>query len=484
VTEILLMFGLVAVVLIVSALASGLVERAPISFPIIFLGLGYLLGERGLGLLHVSSHDPALEAIAVITLALVLFLDAVKLQFDEGRRAWLAPVLILGPGTLLVIALIAGAANWLLGFAPLTALLIGAILASTDPVVLRDVVRNVHVPRAVRRTLSIEAGLNDIVVLPIVIIVSAVLVGRVGTGGQLAGFLLSLFIVGPLVGFAVGGAGSWLMNWVDARTPIRREYQALYGIGLVLAAYAAGTAVGGDGFLAAFAAGAAVVVLNTELCDCFTEYGETTSEMAMLLAFVLFGALLSSIYDLAPLLPSLALAAIVLFVIRPLAIELVLLRASVSREARLFMGWFGPRGLNSLLFALLVVRDQVPNAELLLAVTGIVVTVSVVLHGVTATPLSNWYGRVAEQRVLAEERESTAGGLFLSSADGIRRLTPSELAEQVAGPNPPLVLDVRSHASYDPAGWQIPESVRVEPDQVGQWASTATRDRLVVAYCT
>lgn len=482
--DILIMLGLVAVVLIGAALASGLVERAPISLPIIFLGLGYLLGEHGLGLLRIDAHDPALETIAVITLALVLFLDAVKLQFDEGRRAWLAPVLVLGPGTLLVVALTAGAAHWLLGLAPLTAVLLGAILASTDPVVLRDVIRDSRVPLAVRRALSIEAGLNDIVVLPILLIVLAVLAGRVGSASDWAGFLARLFVIGPLAGFIIGGLGSWIMNRVDAWTPIRREYQALYGIGLVLAAYAAGTAVGGDGFLAAFAAGAAVVVLNTELCDCFTEYGETTAEMAMLLAFTLFGALLSSLAGIAPLLPALALAAVVLFVARPLAIELVLLRASVSREARLFIGWFGPRGLSALLFALLAVHGQAPQAEYLLAVTGIVVTVSVILHGVTATPISAWYGRKAARQTLAEEREVTAGGLFHHPADDVVRITPAELAERLTDPEPPLPLDVRTRATYDPAAGQIPGSVRVPPDQVAQWTPTAPRDRLVIAYCT
>jgi NhaP-type Na+/H+ or K+/H+ antiporter len=484
VPDILIVLGLVAVVLIVAALASGLVERAPISFPIIFLGLGVVLGERGLGVLRVSAHDATLEALAIVTLALVLFLDAVKLRFDEGRQAWLAPALVLGPGTLLVIALTAGAAHWLLGLAPLVALLLGAILSSTDPVVLRDIIRDQRVPLAVRRTLSIEAGLNDVVVLPIILIVLAILAGRVGSTGDWAAFLTRLFVIGPVAGFAVGGLGSWLMNRIDAWTPIRREYQALYGIGLVLAAFAAGTLVGGDGFLAAFAAGAAVVVLNTELCDCFTEYGETTAEMAMLITFILFGAVLSSLAGLAPLLPTLVLAAVVLFLARPLAIELVLLRASVSREARLFIGWFGPRGLSSLLFALLVVRDHVPQAETLFAIAGVVVAVSVVLHGMTATPLSAWYGRVAARRTLAEEREMTAGGLFHHPAAGVVRMTPAELAARLAAPDPPLPLDVRSRAKYDPAEGQIPGSHRVPPDQVGQWLQTAPRDRLVVAYCT
>ena len=270
---------------------------------------------------------------------------------------------------------------------------------------------------------------------------------------------------------------------VDGWTPIRREYQALYGIGLVLASYAAGTAAGGDGFLAAFAAGVAVVVLNNELCDCFMEYGETTAEMAMLLAFVLFGALLSTMVDLVALAPTLALAAVVLFVARPLAIELVLARASLSRQARAFIGWFGPRGLNSLLFALLAVRDGVPQGEYLLAVTGVVVIVSVVLHGVTATPLSIWYGRAAAKETLAEERESTAGGLF-DHEDGAPRMTPAELARRLAEPNPPVVLDARSRPSYDPNGDQIPGSVRVEPDAVLEWAERAPRGRLIVAYCT
>jgi NhaP-type Na+/H+ or K+/H+ antiporter len=481
--ELLVMFALAAVVLLVSALASGLVERAPISFPIIFLGLGVVLGERGLGVIHVDPHSPTLEVVAVITLALVLFLDAVKLQFDEGRRAWLTPALVLGPGTLLVIAIVAAAAMTLLGLPPLLAALLGAILASTDPVVLRDVVRDIRVPRSVRRVLSIEAGLNDIVVLPIILLVTAIALGRIGGAADWVVFLLRVFLIGPAVGFAVGGLGSWLLNRVDAWTPIRREYQALYGIGLVLAAYAAGTAAGGDGFLAAFAAGVAVVVLNNELCDCFMEYGETTAEMAMLLAFVLFGALLSTMVDLVVLGPTLALAAVVLFVARPLAIELVLARASLSRQARAFIGWFGPRGLNSLLFALLAVHDGVPQAEYLLAVTGVVVIVSVVLHGVTATPLSIWYGRAAAKETLAEERESTAGGLF-DHGDGAPRMTTAELARRLETPDPPVVLDVRSRPSYDPNGDQIPGSVRVEPDAILEWAASAPRGRPIVAYCT
>ena len=482
--DLLTAFALIAVVLLVSALASGLVERAPLSFPMLFLGLGFLLGEHGLAVLTVTPEDGALEAVAILSLALVLFLDAVRLELAGGRRAWLVPALVLGPGTLLVIGLVALAAALLLGLGPIPALLLGAILSSTDPVVLRDVVRDGRVPGAVRRALTLEAGMNDIVVLPILLVLSAVATTQIGGAAAWLRFLAELFLLGPLVGFAVGALGSWLIGRVDARMAIRREYQALYGIGLVLAAYAAGVGVGGDGFLAAFAAGLAVLLLNNELCDCFLEYGETTAEMAMLLAFVLFGAALSPLLPTVALLPTLVLAALVIFVARPFAINLVLWRATASRGARAFIGWFGPRGLNSLLFALLLVERHVPGALQLLAITGVVVLVSVVLHGASATPLSGWYGRLAARETLPEERESTAAGLFQGSADGVPRVTPEDLARRLAEPEPPLVLDVRSRSSYLRDAARIPGDVRVPPDQIAAWAAQQETRSPVVAYCT
>ncbi|MDP9371357.1 MAG: cation:proton antiporter [Chloroflexota bacterium] len=484
--DLLTAFALIAIVLLVSALASGVVERAPLSFPIIFLGLGVLLGERGLGLIALDTHDPTLEAIAILSLAFVLFLDAVRLRFDEGWRSWLVPALVLGPGTLLVIGIVAFAAARLLGLGVIPALLLGAILSSTDPVVLRDVVRDERVPGAVRRVLTLEAGMNDIVVLPIVLVLAAIATAEVGGAADWTLFIAQIFVLGPLVGFAIGGLGSWLMARIDARMAIRREYQALYGVGLVLAAYVGGTAVGGDGFLAAFAAGVAVVILDNELCECFLEYGETTAEMAMLLAFVLFGAVLSTTLGSVPLLATLALAAIVIFVARPLAISLVLTRAALSPRARAFIGWFGPRGLNSLLFALLLVRDGVPEAERLLALVGLVVFVSVVAHGTSATPLATLYGRGMARETLAEEREGTVEGLFeqAPTPNEVARVAPEELARRLAGTDPPLVLDVRSRSEWARDRLQIPGSVRVLPDHIAEWAASRPDRPPIVTYCT
>ena len=370
-----------------------------------------------------------------------------------------------------------------MGFGWIISFLGGAILASTDPVVMRDIVRDVRIPRSVRQVLTIEGGTNDIVVLPVILVLIAVTTEQ-GTGvGSWAAFLSKLLLLGPVIGLVIGWAGSWLVTMVDKRMGIHREHQALYGVDLVLAAYAAATAAGGDGFLGAFFAGLAVVLSNRSLCDCFMEYGEVTSEMAMLLAFVLFGAVLSGIWHMVDLPPALGLAALVIFAIRPGVLGLILAFARMSWPARLFVSWFGPRGLNSLLLALLVVQAGVAGSELVLASVGVVVLASLLVHGGTATPLSAWYGRRAARETLTEERESTAPGLFTHDEREVPRISPEELSRLLSGQDPPVVLDVRSRSSFDGSGYQIPGSIRVLPDEVAEWAAERPAGPLVVAYC-
>lgn len=305
------LLGVIAVVLTVTALASGVVERSPLSFPLMFLGLGFLLGGRGLDMLEISPHSAVLEVVATLTLALVLFLDAVKLQITELGKRWVVPALILGPGTGLIIVIGALPLGLYLNVGWIIAFIGGAVLASTDPVVLRDIVRDERIPRSVRQVLKIEAGMNDLIVLPVVLVLIAVANDEGSSFGGWSVFLVKLLLLGPAIGLAIGGLGSWLMNRIDAKMPIRSEHQALFGVGLVLAPYSAAAAAGGDGFLGAFAAGLGVVVFNQSLCDCFLEYGETTSEMAMLLAFVLFGVVLSGILADVDVVPALVLAALV-----------------------------------------------------------------------------------------------------------------------------------------------------------------------------
>ncbi|PKB71834.1 MAG: hypothetical protein BZY87_03710 [SAR202 cluster bacterium Io17-Chloro-G6] len=486
--DFILVFGVIAVVLTVTALASGLVERSPLSFPLMFLGLGFLLGSRGFDVLDVGPHSPVLEVVATLTLALVLFLDAVKLQITELGKRWLVPALILGPGTGLIIAVGALPLGLYLNFGWILAFIGGAVLASTDPVVLREIVRDERIPRPVRQVLKIEAGMNDLVVLPVVLVLIAVATDQ---GSGIAGwtvFLAKLLLLGPAIGFAIGGVGSWVMSWMDKRMTIRQEHQSLYGVGLVLASYSAATAAGGDGFLGAFAAGLGVVLLNQSVCDCFLEYGEVTSEIAMLLAFVLFGAVLSDLIGMVDVVPALVLAGLVIFAIRPVVLGLVLSKARMSWQAQAFVCWFGPRGLNSLLLCLLVVQAGVPGAELLLATVGVAVMASVAIHGGSATPVGVWYGRAAAKEALEEERESTVAGLFVGHDGNVLTITPQELFARLSDQNPPVVLDVRTRASYNHDGTRIPGSLRVFPDQIRDWtakvAEAGLADEEFVSYCS
>lgn len=416
--DVVLGFALLSVVLTASALLSGIVGRVPLSFPMIFLGLGLLLGPGGLHVIEMDAHDPVLEVVAIVSLTLVLFLDAVRMEVAEIRRDWLVPFLALVPGTLLTILGVALAAFLILGVTPLQSVLLGAILASTDPVVLRDVVANVRIPASIRRALRIEAGMNDIVVLPIVLILIALLGTQTNKMLDWAGFFGQLLILSPLIGLAIGGIGARLIGFADDRFSISRSYQALYGIGLVLLAYAAGEVVHGDGFIATFFAGLAVTLSNATLCSCFLEYGETSAEMAMLLAFILFGVVLSGLLVSTPLVAALVFAAVVIVLVRPLALGVVLQRAKISTAARLFIGWFGPRGLSSLLLVLLAVQANIVQAEYLLIVTGVVVLVSVVAHGVTAPPVSAWYGRYSPEALAEHGQQHTprVEDMFVSEA--------------------------------------------------------------------
>jgi len=489
--DLLTTFALIAVVLTIAGLASGLVERAPISFPIIFLSLGFLLGEHGLGVLMLGPENPLLESVATLTLALVLCLEGVRIGNESMEGAGAVPVLSLGPGTLIIVSVVAAGSYFLLGTSMVESLLLGTILASTDPVVLRDVVRNGRIPRSVRQALNIEASTNDVVVLPMLLILIAVANAEASGVADWALFSVQVLLLGPAVGFAVGAAAAWLMSQAIERYAISEVYQSLYGIGTVLLAYVCAQSLGGDGFLAAFAAGFAIAVLNLDLCQCFLDYGETTSEMAMLFAFILFGVVVSSLFVEVPLVPALLLALVVIFVARPLAIWVVLRGTAVSNAAKAFIGWFGPRGLNSLLLALLVIQAGVSDAEFLLAVTGVVVTVSVLFHGASATPLSTLYGRAVESHTFQEERESGAGGIFEGAAAETARTKPEQLYEMLESDDPPLVLDVRTRSQYEQDKSRIPGSIRVRPDEVEEWARERKEERgdqiegqRIVAYCT
>lgn len=373
--------ALVGVVIMVAALISGLIERSNLPQVAVFLALGAVLGPPGLGLINITLDSPTLRVVATLSLGLVLFTDAVGLNIKETRKHAHLALLVLGPGTMLSAALITLAGWWLLGLPVAAAVVVGAALASTDPVLLRGLLGRRDIPTAVRQALRLESGLNDVVLLPVVLVAMVFLSHTSPTEGINWGqMFLDLFLLGPGAGVAVGLLGVSTLDLVRRRIGVRRDYESLYSLGVAFAAFAAAEAVHGSGFLAAFAAGLTIAALDVELCDCFLEYGETTAEMALLFTFVLFGSsLIWTGFEVLTI--TILIFALLVLLIRPVAFLLALASTRLNRHERILISWFGPRGLSTLLLVLLPVFAGVQGSSYLFAICSLVVLFSVVVHG-------------------------------------------------------------------------------------------------------
>src|SRR6201991_552261 len=281
--------GLIGIVIVVSALLSGLIDRSGLPQVAVFICIGAALGPAGFGVFNLHLDSPALRVVATLSLTLVLFTDAVTLNIKEVRRYAGLAFRMLGPGTILCAALTALAAWWLLKVPPASAAILGAALASTDPVLLRGLLRRRDLPGEAKQALQLESGLNDAVLLPVVVIAIAFALHENVTTLSLAKEGLGLFILGPGAGIAIGLVGVAALDLIRKRTGVRRDYESLYSLGIAFTAFAAAEYVHGSGFLAAFAAGMTIAALDVELCDCFVEYGAVTAEMLLLFTFVLLG---------------------------------------------------------------------------------------------------------------------------------------------------------------------------------------------------
>ena len=373
--------ALIGIVILVASLLSGAVERTGMPQVAIFLLLGAVLGPIGLNLFDLALDSPALHAIATLALVLVLFSDAISIDLREVKRNSRLALLVLGPGSLIPAVLIAVASRYLLGLHWAASAIVGAALASTDPVLLRGLLRRQDVPAQARLALRLESGMNDVVLLPIVVLSMLFLPGLpAGVHPSAARLALGLLILGPGAGVLAGLVGITLLDRIRKSIGVRRDYESLYALGVAFTAFAAAEAAGGSGFLAAFAAGITVAALDVELCDCFLDYGEATAEMFLLLTFVAFGASLIwqglSIVSLR----SLTFAFIAL-IIRTLVLFPVLKRAGLDRRSLRIVAWVGPRGLSTLLLVLLPVFAGIPDSAQLFTICCLVVLLSVLLHG-------------------------------------------------------------------------------------------------------
>src|SRR5687768_11919613 len=247
--------ALIGIVVLVASLLSGVIERSGLPLVGVFLALGAVLGPYGLGVVDVGLDSEALHALATLGLALVLFSDAVTLDLRDLRERRPLLLRLLGPGTIIPATLIAVAARLLLGVAWPAAAILGAALASTDPVLLRSVLRSRALPETPRTALRIEAGTNDVILLPIVVLAMLALPSTVRvdavTSGEVARHVVGLFLLGPGLGALVGWLGIVLLGQIRDRYGVRRDYESLYALGLAFTGYAVAESVGGSGFLAA-----------------------------------------------------------------------------------------------------------------------------------------------------------------------------------------------------------------------------------------
>jgi NhaP-type Na+/H+ or K+/H+ antiporter len=528
--------AIIGVVIVVSALLSGWIDRSGLPQVAVFLALGAALGPFGLGVLNISLDSTPLRVVATLSLALVLFTDAVSLNVAEVRRRSTLALRLLGPGTLLTAALIAVAGWRLLGLPAAAAAILGAALASSDPVLMRGLLRRRDIPADARHGLQLESGLNDVVLLPIVLIAIPFLIqGSSYTGANFAKLGLDLFILGPGAGILVGLLGVAALDLIRKRVGVRRDYESLYSLGIAFTAYAGAELVHGSGFIAAFAAGITIAALDVELCDCFVEYGGVTAEMLLLFTFVLLGS--SLIWSGFTVISgaTLLFTAIVVLIRTPVYL-LSLIGSRVETRGRLLIAWFGPRGLSSLLLILLPVFAGVQGSDRLFAICSLVVLVSVVLHGGSPMLLA----RAARKRELRDastatdqavgafgsepavnrdgapivadgspgERGITPGISFSSATDngaactnrsgapcpdtngdalevGSQRISLEELQRLWKAKEPVTILDVRTERSLEGTKSQARGALRMPPDHVVERARDLglnVKDWLI-AYC-
>jgi sodium/hydrogen antiporter len=504
--------AIIGIVIIVSALLSGLIDKSGLPQVAVFIGIGAALGPAGLGVFNLTLDSPVLRVVATLSLTLVLFTDAVSLNITEVRRQTNLTFRMLGPGTLLCAALTAFAAWWLLDVPPAGAAILGAALASTDPVLLRGLLRRRDIPGSARQALQLESGLNDAVLLPIIVIAMA-FAGQTDLSARgLAKLGLGLFILGPGAGIAIGLIAVAALDLIRKRTGVRRDYESLYSLGVAFSAFAAAEAVHGSGFLAAFTAGLTIAALDVELCDCFIEYGAVTAEMLLLFTFVIFGG--SLIWSGFTVLSgaTVAFAAIAMLVRIPVYL-LSLLRSHVDKRGRLLIAWFGPSGLSSLLLILLPVFAGLPGSDRLFAVCSLIVLLSVVIHGGSPMLLARMARKHELELSRTPERpsnvdltqvelddskedrllpvvevgteESTAKEDQKDQEVGSQSITLAELHRLQEAGEKVLILDVRTDRSLETSDHQAKGAVRLPPEHVAVEAREfgLPKDAWLIAYC-
>jgi NhaP-type Na+/H+ or K+/H+ antiporter len=393
--------ALLALFALLYALVSGRVERSRVSGPIVFVLAGILLGPQVSGAVALDLSIEDVRLLAELTLAMVLFTDAANADLDRIRRSRFLPRRLLGIGLPLTI-LLGLAMAWALfpALSWLELALIAAVLAPTDAALGKPVVANPAVPAETREALNFESGLNDGICVPLVILLLGAAVGTEVHGRPVVHVVATVVEeigIGAAVGVALALPGALLVRRALAAGWIGHGWRGIPAIALALACFAAAQALGGSGFIASFVGG---LVFGTRGggAEGLLQGAEGAGETLALLTWVAFGAVVVWPVREAVTPAVLLYAVLSLTLVRMLPVYLSLRGTAVTAVDRLFIGWFGPRGLASIVFGVLIVSAGLPNSATIEATVVCTVLMSVVLHGVTANPVVRilgpaWRGR-------------------------------------------------------------------------------------------
>ena len=391
------------------ALVSRRLARTAVSGPMVLVAAGIASGPVGLDLLDVSRDAEAVKLLLEVALVAVLFTDAAGVRWAALRRDDALPLRLLGLG--LPLTMVFGALGaWLLlpGFTVYELALVGVILAPTDAALGQPAIADPRVPATVRRGLNVESGLNDGIALPFFVVLLAASTGDTGGAGAAEVFLLALGL-STAVGVAVGWLGARLLAWSTAAGWVSAEWRRVPALMFAALGYVVTVSLGGSGFITAWVAGLMFGVVwrrtvpaaeaATAGPDSVIGLSEELGDLLAALSFFVFGAVL-----LGPALSAMdwrtSLYAILsLTLVRMVPVAVALSGSRLRPPTVLYVGWFGPRGLASIVFALLLLEDGPPGADLLVDVVSLTVGLSVLLHGATAAwaagSYSDWHARAA-----------------------------------------------------------------------------------------
>jgi NhaP-type Na+/H+ or K+/H+ antiporter len=389
---------IVTVTIFVWGAVSARLTRSDLTAPIVFVAVGALLDAGGL--VDAPSAPETFKPLVEITLVWVLFSDAARVPIREFRHDLAQYGRLLGIG--LPLTILAGWGLAILLFPEMgmwLALLTAAALAPTDAALGVPVVTNPVVPSRVRRLITVESGLNDGIATPVVML--AIAGAAAAEGLEDAPGLweaLAELAIGAVVGAAIGGAGGWLLRSARHRGWAAEDFAGVAVLALALAAYAGALTIQGNGFVAAFCGGLAFGAAAGRRGPSELVFLEQASGLVSLLVWLLFGAIAGPVFLDRVGGFTVLYAVLSLTLVRMVPVALASIGAGLDRDTVLFIGWFGPRGLASLVFALLALEELGTGAEQAVSVIGLTVFLSVVAHGLSAAPLAARYGKAAAAR--------------------------------------------------------------------------------------